>query len=513
MDNSKELPNIRIRKVKLTNFRNIEYAEIDIPNSKLSNYINGDSSVLGIYGQNGSGKTTFLIALKALKTALSGGVFFYPQYASCIKAGCESAMLEFEFSAYNDRGDEFEFYYSFKMSETNDGTGAGFDKSEIDDAFDYYGYGEYFSDKARSGLFDVMVPKDKKIVISDEVLQFACKLQDGRTYNKQILIDTSVDACKNTGRQFGNKKKYEQLTYSYEGDIDDQLYRIKILASIESTSYIFRFEFLKAISKGCKESLYIIILESLWRFGRDYLFVRLMDDVNRNDWFATMTLATWTNDKEYGARAREYPLLLIDHTKLPEEDYEEQKEAIASISRVLSSIVPGLAIEIEDYGQFRGEKGNMLHSFDLVSIRNGVRIPLRFESDGIKRFISFLSLLIAAYNEPSVTVAVDEIDSGIFEYMLGELLNMMKESARGQLIFTSHNLRPLETLSYSNLLFTTINPCNRFVKLEGISGNNNLRDRYYRNIMLGNGENALYSSTDSFSIEQAMIEAGHSQEK
>ena len=37
---------------------------------------------------------------------------------------------------------------------------------------------------------------------------------------------------------------------------------------------------------------------------------------------------------------------------------------------------------------------------------------------------------------------IDELDSGIYEYLLGECLEVMQDKAKGQLIFTSHNLRP-----------------------------------------------------------------------
>ena len=43
MENSAILPNIRIRKVTLTDFRNIQHAEIDIPGGKLSEYLDGES--------------------------------------------------------------------------------------------------------------------------------------------------------------------------------------------------------------------------------------------------------------------------------------------------------------------------------------------------------------------------------------------------------------------------------------------------------------------------------------
>lgn len=41
--------------------------------------------------------------------------------------------------------------------------------------------------------------------------------------------------------------------------------------------------------------------------------------------------------------------------------------------------------------------------------------------------------------KPSACVAVDELDSGIFEFLPpGELLQVLKEHGRGQLIFTAY---------------------------------------------------------------------------
>ena len=47
---------------------------------------------------------------------------------------------------------------------------------------------------------------------------------------------------------------------------------------------------------------------------------------------------------------------------------------------------------------------------------------------------------------------------GVFEYLLGEMLNIISEKGKGQLIFTSHNLRPLETIDKGFIAFTTTNP-------------------------------------------------------
>ena len=63
-------------------------------------------------------------------------------------------------------------------------------------------------------------------------------------------------------------------------------------------------------------------------------------------------------------------------------------------------------------------------SFEIVSIRDGKNIPLVYESEGIKRIISITSALVAVYNKESVCLLVDEFDSGIHEYLLGDFKNI-----------------------------------------------------------------------------------------
>ena len=112
------------------------------------------------------------------------------------------------------------------------------------------------------------------------------------------------------------------------------------------------------------------------------------------------------------------------------------------------------------------------------------------------------------YNDAFVTVAIDELDSGIFEYLLGELLRIISEKGKGQLIFTSHNLRPLETIDKGFVAFTTTNPENRYIRMTNVKENNNLRDFYYRDIVLGEQSELLYNATNNFEIALAFREAG-----
>jgi hypothetical protein len=114
------------------------------------------------------------------------------------------------------------------------------------------------------------------------------------------------------------------------------------------------------------------------------------------------------------------------------------------------------------------------------------------------------------YNNPGVCLVVDELDSGIFEYLLGELLGMMGKEMKGQLIFTSHNLRVLEKLDAKNIVCSTVNPNNRYIRLSGIEKNNNKRDFYIRAITVGGQKEDLYDEDNLIAMGYAFRKAGKS---
>lgn len=88
------------------------------------------------------------------------------------------------------------------------------------------------------------------------------------------------------------------------------------------------------------------------------------------------------------------------------------------------------------------------------------------------------------------------------------LQEIIQHSGLGQLIFTSHNLRPLEILDSASILFTTTNPNNRYVRAPKIKPSNNLRLCYFRDITLGSDGEELYQETNSIEIAHAMRKAG-----
>lgn len=168
-----------------------------------------------------------------------------------------------------------------------------------------------------------------------------------------------------------------------------------------------------------------------------------------------------------------------------------------------------MKIGVHNYGMQLTDSGENGSRVELVSMREGMTpIPIRMESDGIIKIISILNALIQAFGNPSICLAIDELDAGIFEYMLGELLDIFHKSAKGQLIFTSHNLRALEMLDKDSIMFSTVNPDRRYIRMKNVKLSNNLRDMYLRGITLGGQDEAIYEETDSLRIARAFRKAG-----
>ena len=108
----------------------------------------------------------------------------------------------------------------------------------------------------------------------------------------------------------------------------------------------------------------------------------------------------------------------------------------------MQALIPEIQLEIYNAFDKLMENGKDGIQFEIITLRGGARIPLLYESAGIKKLISICSNLVACYNRESYCLVVDELDSGIYEYLLGECLEAMQEKAKGQLIFTSHKFAP-----------------------------------------------------------------------
>ena len=98
-------------------------------------------------------------------------------------------------------------------------------------------------------------------------------------------------------------------------------------------------------------------------------------------------------------------------------------------------------------------------------------------------------------------VVIDELDAHIFEYLLAVILKKISEVAKGQLIFTAHNLSPLERLSRENIIITSIdNGKVSYNYLKNITKTTNLRQKYIRSQTVWSEDNIIPINCAAYNI-------------
>ncbi len=471
-EHENNLPTVRIKKIELNNFKSVKHGEIILDCGKQYVPYGTKSDILGLYGQNGSGKTALIEALSVLEILMSGGSV--PDvYADCISVDEEFSHLIFTFDLQYLNGEIRELEYAFKIK-----------KVKLTE--------EEIQEKYKDAPEDYPIPNDAyRIFVYDELLKLSWD-EHGERKIKQAIVDTSV-----SNAPFGSAPKLKAFVGTNKSAILDLEINKKLTAE-KSRSFIFSKKTLEIFKNSNLYSIYYQVLLEMRYFASLFFFV--IDTKSSGLIRLNFALPLYTRHGMECFDARS-PQTFSNN------DFEYFNNVLTGLSEVLTQLVPGLRIGFRKVSDALTKKGEAGCVAELVAFREGKELPLRDESDGVRKIISVLSLIVAAYNDRSFTLAIDEFDAGVFEYLLGEILQTFEESGKGQFIFTSHNLRPLEVINKKFLAFTTTNPDNRYFRLKNIAATNNLRDTYFREIILGEQEEQVYNKTKRFKIAAAMRKA------
>ncbi|HSQ41643.1 MAG TPA: AAA family ATPase [Fibrobacteraceae bacterium] len=441
---------VRLISMGLGNFKNVGQGNIKF-----------QTQILGIYGQNGSGKTAVIDALGFLKNILEGKPL-PSDAAEFIMKPAEQANCSFQFHI-QDASTEYLVDYEFGIQKSTE--------------------------------FGVEIVQER---LSE-------KHGSGNDLTAKSLLFEYLST--NTEELFTPKNRWKSISGQTKSTPID-LGVAKKLVQKERRSFLFSKEFLNVLKPlQEQESCALSVLGALHRFAFTNLFV-VRNNCNSP---VSLDLILPFNFKHLESEKLSLGCMgisLREPTLVSDKPFQLLGQLLQEMNIVMDKLVPGLSLEIKDHGLQQTPNGEDGHRMELLTSRNGQKIPLCYESEGIKKIISILSILIAVYNKPSTCLVVDELDSGVFEYLLGEILQIMEENGKGTLIFTSHNLRPLEMIRKESLIFTTTNPAERYIRMSGVKTNNNLRDLYLRSINLGGQKEPVYQATNPFELSQAFRKAG-----
>ena len=453
---------VRLASLTLKNIKNVKNGTIFMPFANNRSLDWGGAEVLGIYGQNGSGKTAIVDALYFVQHIMIGEELNQTLLDYIDMAAC-GAEVNVEFKIYGK------------------------------DVLYEVGY-NIFLDKGESG-----------IIIKREFLNCAVN-QNGNRSSKNIFMDYQRAETESI---FKPQRRFDELV-GRDKEIKMDLIVARKIAEKSNCSYSFgeasREIFCKEMDNEFRN--YAEVINALFNFALKDLFVIRSTHSGMISANFVLPMAFRIEKERVGMKG-DFAVPLMEPIVLDTEQRNLLNEIVDQINIVLCTIIPGMSIAVKDYGKQAMDSGEDGWKVELMSIRGDMKpIPIRMESEGIIKIVSILNALIQAFGNPSVCLVIDELDAGVFEYMLGELLDIFNKSAKGQLIFTSHNLRALEMLGKESIMFSTTNPDNRYIHMKNIKGTNNLRSMYIRSITLGGQDENIYEETDSLKIARAFRKAG-----
>lgn len=453
---------VRLASLNILNIKNVRSGQIVLPMAFRKQLSYRHAEVLGLYGQNGSGKTAVIDTLYYLQGIMVGNT------------------LEEELVDY---------------------IGINNDQAEITADFNIFAGSTIYEVSYRV----ILQRKEKRAEIIRESL--SCAVNEGECRsNKTVFMDYQRS---DRDTIFSPKKRLNEVIEDNEENKTDLIVARK-MAEKENCSYIFGESSRDIFCRNYENDFrhYSETIKELFKFALKDLFVIRNSHSGVISANVLLPMAFRIEQNEIGMKG-DLAVPLTEPVILDEERKNILDTILEQVNMVLFTIIPGMKIAVYDHGRQLTDSGENGYRVEIVSIRDNMPpIPIRMESEGIIKIISILNILIQAFGNYSVCLAVDELDAGIFEYMLGELLDIFNKSAKGQLIFTSHNLRPLEMLDKDSIMFSTVNPDRRYIRMKNVKASNNLRDMYLRGITLGGQDEIIYEETDSLKIARAFRKAG-----
>ena len=452
---------VRPLSIKIRNFKNVGYGCVEFPSFSLAKahaeVKEGDITV--IYGQNGSGKTSLVDSFELLKSVLMGGSIDFRTFSGMFME--EYSEIETDFLI--QMGDEKYFVtYEIKVSSDVRNQKVRLEREKITFKERGFRWKKGYAVTISNGMYQTV---DDPFSESDALLS--------------IEKDPGLEGV-------------DILDVSRVG-----VNRLANYCAVRGLSMLFCDRAVQryALDSDGISGTFYRVLYSLRNFAiGDLIVVGVMQlgEVNSGKLIPVNIHLAEENEIVMGL----LPLFQMGEGEMPQRMFEILEKSVVAINKVLHAIVPNLAIRVEKMGSHLDKEGNEIAEVRTYSERDGRTFLTRYESEGIKRIISLLQALVFAYNYQGACLVVDELDAGIFEYLLGDLVEVLYQSAKGQIIFTSHNFRVLEMIPCKNAVFTTSNKDNRYIHMKVKGKNNNVRDSYIRALFLGGQEEELYTEME-----------------
>lgn len=428
MENMFYLLNIRISGVK--NIK--EEIKIDFYKKTIDKNFDPDKyRIKAIYGENGSGKSAIVTAVKIFQELILGDNYLN-----------ESKTQEFLSEIINKETKNFHFSC------------------------------EFIVDAAGSRViynYSVRLVKNGKDLYEIQSEELSWKNGNYANKNYRKIFDSKngellyID-CSDTQRKFLNKRTLNLLS-------SHSLIHLYIINRGKPDYIPNENETDKQLFVHILLCLTLVVITSVYLGDEDqhelYFLRKKLIDNNLNN------QALQNGLFEYGELANAFSS--VNERYVDKDRFENYKNKVTRLTDFLKIFKPNL-VSIEIDAKDRGDQ----YECDLNLNYGDYSINREFESTGIKKLIRLFDCFVAA--STTGIVFVDEMDSNLNDVYLCRLIEYFMYYGKGQLCFTTHNLDPMSILKENKNSIDFLSSDNHIVSWT--SKGNASPESYYKNGMI-----------------------------
>ena len=459
---------VRFVSLEIENFGCVKKGKISMDNDSYDK-----SNVLGLYGQNGSGKSTFIRAMALLRLLLCGAHITDVQ--DYITAGENWMSLKADFNVFAGVNKKSMTYF-IKIHAINPMQNNG---------------QKWRVSEEEINLYDIDNLKGKTSLVF--VRDNPVSLVQPATVKKMLssYIEKKSGITKDIAAQLFFLRQQDKSDFYGASFIfgEDMISLYKSFAAESKNDSII--DYLPVIQEYAKNFLFVIT-DSFWK------------ESSRNEVLPII----FPNQKIWENEAINYfPVNLNKPTFSKEEVQGDFLGLIDRLNSFIATVAPGTRLLAEVNRNVLEKPDGTF--YDVYTVKDDKIIPIRFESAGIKRLLSIIGILVMAYGNGSVMLCIDEMDSSIHDHVLEVFFKLFLESGKGQIFFASNNQHLMEILDKSQCWLTTTKPSDRYTRLKYVKPNNNLHSLYMTLVEKGGDEKNpdLFNPLDVEGMKKVFDEA------
>ena len=339
---------------------------------------------------------------------------------------------------------------------------------------------DYLAMSNATGVLDNLInQKSKQLVIEMYFAVLNKEKQLDAVYSHKIVLEKGSERyliaeerlCKLMGLQLNKQDKYNSVFWTKNGEIlelvkEGEIEKIKNAAMNLLDKQSFITIFIKHIfgDKGIilGNKLDVAVLYSLLF---SFSITILMQDSDKN--YINFSSVTSQIDAIQNQKKRlnddNIFINLLRENRIPQRKTEQvPKKDFDKFEKYINNLCSFIKVFKDDFETIeikKDENGDNYECEIILIYNDGKRINKKYESTGIKKIIEMYAALCNVEN--GNIVFIDEFDANIHDVLLVKLVEYVMNYAEGQLIFTTHNLAPMDVLQKAKHSIDFLSPDSR----------------------------------------------------